>query len=329
MTSSSPIAGGFLLDAYISGGSANLYGRPGLCMTGNGALDSAHWQPCARIPPTSDGHNARALSSSLSPHDAPWPGITGGYYGTQAVDYTPSAIDHYSLSSGIKRESHFRAKSASERFGCGQDSMMAQFFPMERKLPHHPDYNYLSRYQYSSNNKDYHKLSNSTHGGGPTAPSAGIFAATEKHTGGLGQWSAPPGPTTGPVGNNNFSGADSHPNTACSTPPASIPSSTNGASPLQDSCGATSWMAPRVGRKKRCPYTKYQILELEKEFLFNMYVSRERRQEISRHVNLSDRQVKIWFQNRRMKMKRMNKAREEQIRNQQERGHQAVAPVSG
>ncbi|XP_034406765.1 LOW QUALITY PROTEIN: homeobox protein CHOX-CAD-like [Cyclopterus lumpus] len=68
----------------------------------------------------------------------------------------------------------------------------------------------------------------------------------------------------------------------------------------------------RTKDKYRVVYTDHQRLELEKEFHYSKYITIRRKAELATTLGLSERQVKIWFQNRRAKERKINKKKLQQ-----------------
>nr|XP_019550291.2 LOW QUALITY PROTEIN: myb-like protein X [Aedes albopictus] len=58
-------------------------------------------------------------------------------------------------------------------------------------------------------------------------------------------------------------------------------------------------------RRKRTPYNRQQLVELEKHFAVHQFVNYKQRVKIANILELTERQVKVWFQNRRAKDKRI------------------------
>ncbi|CAF2154417.1 unnamed protein product [Rotaria magnacalcarata] len=65
----------------------------------------------------------------------------------------------------------------------------------------------------------------------------------------------------------------------------------------------------RTRDKYRIVYTDQQRYELENEFNLSKYISIPRKSALSLTLSLSERQIKIWFQNRRAKERKLNKKR--------------------
>ena len=61
----------------------------------------------------------------------------------------------------------------------------------------------------------------------------------------------------------------------------------------------------RSRRKPRVLFSQAQVFELERRFKQQRYLSAPEREQLAQHLKLTSTQVKIWFQNRRYKCKRM------------------------
>ncbi|WAR30752.1 BARH1-like protein [Mya arenaria] len=87
-------------------------------------------------------------------------------------------------------------------------------------------------------------------------------------------------------------------------PDSDIDEESRDGSPLSNSGSPTDSRNSKKARKARTAFTDHQLNSLEKTFERQKYLSVQDRMELAAKLNLTDTQVKTWYQNRRTKWKR-------------------------